>query len=375
MTTALTTERHTALNAALADDHRRPARRDRPLRRRGLRLCRDRRHDRCLARTVKSRIHRGRLALRDRLADGWSCSVAELTRGRAPDRDRNRRRGGRLTPMPHSPRSARRTTTATTRSRGRARRRRSRRHRPRPGHRPDRFLRRLRGASRRSVAHSSRDGVSPATDPPGRPRLPAHPGAGRAPAAVGLAALVPAGGRGAFTRPLGVGLGDVRVAGDPDRDPLLGFCAGSSAAAPQPAAGAAADRNTEADRERSAGSPREPPGAARGFGRRGLGRPRTGARRLRGSFGGCRRALPPTVACGGDFGSADGLGAASSAPTSVGIAAAPSPGQIRARGPRPRRRPAMESGRASSPLLILSAIALVLGVALLVLQGPENEPS
>ena len=42
--------------------HRRPAHRDRPVRRRGLRLRRDRRHDRVSLGTMKSRIHRGRLS-------------------------------------------------------------------------------------------------------------------------------------------------------------------------------------------------------------------------------------------------------------------------------------------------------------------------
>ena len=48
--TALDTERTRALSDALRPDHDRPARGDRPLRRRGLRLRRDRRDDRCLAR-------------------------------------------------------------------------------------------------------------------------------------------------------------------------------------------------------------------------------------------------------------------------------------------------------------------------------------
>ena len=69
VTTALTTERHKALNAALSDDHRRSACGDRPVRRRGLRLCEIADMTGVSLGTVKSRIHRGRLALRDRLAD------------------------------------------------------------------------------------------------------------------------------------------------------------------------------------------------------------------------------------------------------------------------------------------------------------------
>ena len=46
VTTALTTERHRAPERGPGHDHRRPAGRDRPVRHRGLRLRRDRRHDR-----------------------------------------------------------------------------------------------------------------------------------------------------------------------------------------------------------------------------------------------------------------------------------------------------------------------------------------
>ena len=76
--TAVLTERTRALSQALALDHRRPARRDRAVRRRGLRLPRDRRDDRRLAR---ARSSRGSIAVGSPSARcsraGWSCSVAD----------------------------------------------------------------------------------------------------------------------------------------------------------------------------------------------------------------------------------------------------------------------------------------------------------
>ena len=55
VTTSLTSERHRALNARARADHRRPADGDRPVRRRGLRLRRDRGDDRRLGRARSSR--------------------------------------------------------------------------------------------------------------------------------------------------------------------------------------------------------------------------------------------------------------------------------------------------------------------------------
>jgi LPXTG-motif cell wall-anchored protein len=82
----------------------------------------------------------------------------------------------------------------------------------------------------------------------------------------------------------------------------------------------------------------------------------------------------PAATSGGDYGSADGLGAAASAPTSVGIAAAPSTGQITKQETTSTTSVDGSSGPSWSPLLIVSAIALVLGVALLVLaRRRENE--
>ena len=77
------TERTRALAGALARDHRRPARRDRPVRRRGLRLRRDRRDDRRLARD-RQVAHPSRPARAPRACSrtGWSCSVADRPRHR-----------------------------------------------------------------------------------------------------------------------------------------------------------------------------------------------------------------------------------------------------------------------------------------------------
>src|SRR6478735_11263584 len=64
---------------------------------------------------------------------------------------------------------------------------------------------------------------------------------------LGWRRFVPAGGGAAFTRPLGAALATFGIAGILIGTLSLGFTGGSSASAPQPAAGAgaAADRNAE----------------------------------------------------------------------------------------------------------------------------------
>jgi len=73
VTTALTTERHRAINEALAtitDDQRAAIV---LFDVEGFDYAEIAEMTGVSLGTVKSRIHRGRLALRDRLADGWSC--------------------------------------------------------------------------------------------------------------------------------------------------------------------------------------------------------------------------------------------------------------------------------------------------------------
>lgn len=189
--------------------------------------------------------------------------------------------------------------------------------------------------------------------------------------------FVPTGGRGAFTRPLGVALATFGLAGILIGTLSLGFGAGSAASAPQPAAGAAADRNTEG--QIASAAPAAPenvqaqPGGSAAAASAVLG-PVPAASAA--ASAAAAEPSRPAGASGGDFGSADGLGTAASAPTSVGIAAAPSLGQITSEGTTSTTSAGDgSSGRSSSPLLILSAIALVLGVALLVLaRRRENEP-
>jgi len=191
--------------------------------------------------------------------------------------------------------------------------------------------------------------------------------------------FVPAGGGAAFTRPLGAALATFGIAGILIGTLSLGFTGGSSASAPQPAAGAgaAADRNAES--LVASGAP-EAPGNLQPL-------PETSAAAASAAAApapaasaaaSAAAAAPssPADTSGGGFGTEDGGVRAASAPTSVGIAAAPSTGQITYQGTTSTTSADDgSSGRSSSPLLILSAIALVLGVALLVLaRRRENEP-
>jgi len=191
--------------------------------------------------------------------------------------------------------------------------------------------------------------------------------------------FVPAGGGAAFTRPLGAALATFGIAGILIGTLSLGFAGGSAASAPQPAsgAGAAADRNVES--LVASGAP-EAPGNLQPL-------PETSAAAASAAAApvpaasaaaSAAAAAPSTPAdtTGGGFGSLDGQSAAPSAPTSVGIAAAPSIGPVtHQETTSTATADDGSSGRSSSPLLILSAIALVLGVALLVLaRRRENEP-
>src|SRR6478752_2648431 len=189
--------------------------------------------------------------------------------------------------------------------------------------------------------------------------------------------FVPAGGGAAFTRPLGAALATFGIAGILIGTLSLGFTGGSAASAPQPASGAgvAADRNVES--LAASGAPEAP-------GLQGL--PETSAAAASAAAApapaasaaaSAAAAAPSTPAdtAGGGFGSLDGQSAAPSAPTSVGIAAAPSTGQVtHQETTSTTSADDGSSGRSSSPLLILSGVALVLGVALLVLaRRRENE--
>jgi hypothetical protein len=190
--------------------------------------------------------------------------------------------------------------------------------------------------------------------------------------------FVPAGGGAALTRPLGVALATFGIAGILIGTLSLGFSGGSAASAPQPASGtgAAADRNAES---LVASAAPQAPGNLQPL-------PETSAAAASAAAApvpaasaaaSAAAAAPSTPAdtAGGGFGTLDGGVPAASAPTSVGIAAAPSTGRI-TNQETTSTTPAGDgsSGRSSSPLLILSAIALVLGVALLVLaRRRENE--
>ncbi|HEY7969698.1 MAG TPA: hypothetical protein VID95_06840 [Candidatus Limnocylindrales bacterium] len=182
--------------------------------------------------------------------------------------------------------------------------------------------------------------------------------------------FVRSGGRGAFTRPLGVALATFGIAGILIGTLSLGFTAGSSASAPQPAAagGATTDRNAVVGdgSVASAAAPevlRPVPAAS------------AAAASAAAPVASSAAAAPGTGAAGGGFGTADGGVPAASAPTSVGIAAAPSTAQV----PNQETTSTTSAGdgsssRSWSPLLIVSAIALVIGVALLVLaRRRENE--
>ena len=97
--TALDSERTRDPRARPGRDHRRPARRDRPVRRRGLRLRRDRRDDRGLARD-RQVAHPPRPAGAPRRCSrtGWSCSVADAGRASRRSRSRARREPARWRP-------------------------------------------------------------------------------------------------------------------------------------------------------------------------------------------------------------------------------------------------------------------------------------
>jgi LPXTG-motif cell wall-anchored protein len=180
-----------------------------------------------------------------------------------------------------------------------------------------------------------------------------------------------------LTRPLGAALATFGIAGILIGTLSLGFSGGNSAAAPLPAAGAgaAADRNAES--LVASGAP-EAPGNLQPL-------PETSAAAASAAApvpaasaaASAAAAAPSTPAdtAGGGFGSLDGQSAAPSAPTSVGIAAAPSTGQVtHQETTSTTSADDGSSGRSSSPLLILSGVALVLGVALLVLaRRRENE--
>ena len=100
--------------------------------------------------------------------------------------------------------------------------------------------------------------------------------------------FVPAGGRGAFTRPLGVALATLRHRRAPDRNPVRSASPGAARPRRRSRPPAPARPRTGTPRRRSRAEhrkPREPPAAARDVGGRRIGCRRTGARRLRGRFG------------------------------------------------------------------------------------------
>jgi hypothetical protein len=194
--------------------------------------------------------------------------------------------------------------------------------------------------------------------------------------------LVPTGWRGSMTRPLGAALATFGIAGILIGTLSLNISLGSSAAAPQAAAGSggAAERTTvdSAAGAAASGEPAlAPVPAASAAAASAAAAPAPSA------AASMAPAAPTTVPASdtgsgrGNFGSDSGGQPGSSSPTSVGIAAAPSVETITKEPPTGAESTTSSATSGSwSPLLIVSAIALVIGFALLVLaRRRENDPS
>ena len=162
--------------------------------------------------------------------------------------------------------------------------------------------------------------------------------------------FVPAGGRGAFTRPLGVALATFGIAGILIGTLSLGFTAGSSASAPLPAAGSgtAADRN--AATVAASGAP-EAPGNLQPLPETSAAAASAAAAPAPAASAAASLAAPrppprPPTRPAAASGPRTAGSPAASAPTSVGIAAAPSTGQIAHAGDHVRPRPPAMAPRA-----------------------------